>query len=68
VAYPEGWFYVERAVVIVFGLSAQLAPTLNTVAVGFPYVMRLMAASQAQPRAVGGIAGAHAMAAAPLPS
>jgi ubiquinone biosynthesis protein len=68
VAYPEGWFYVERAVVIVFGLSAQLAPTLNTVAVGFPYVMRLMATSQAQPRTVAGIAGTHGVAAAPLPS
>ena len=26
VEYPEGWFFVERAVVILFGLSAQLAP------------------------------------------
>ena len=26
VAYPEGWFYVERAAVIMFGLSATLAP------------------------------------------
>jgi ubiquinone biosynthesis protein len=43
IAYPEGWFYVERAVVILFGLSAQLAPRLNTVQVGFPYIMRLLA-------------------------
>ncbi len=41
--YPMGWFYVERAAVILFGLSSQLAPTLNTVQVGFPYVMRFMA-------------------------
>ncbi len=48
VEYPEGWFYVERAVVIMFGLSAQLAPRLNTVQVGFPYIMRLLA-SRASP-------------------
>jgi predicted unusual protein kinase regulating ubiquinone biosynthesis (AarF/ABC1/UbiB family) len=41
--YPMGWFYVERAAVILFGLSSQLAPTLNTVQVGFPYVMKFMA-------------------------
>lgn len=41
--YPLGWFYVERAALILFGLSAQLAPTLNTVQVGFPYVVRFMA-------------------------
>lgn len=43
--YPMGWFYVERAAVILFGLSSQLAPTLNTVQVGFPYVMKIMAES-----------------------
>lgn len=41
--YPLGWFYVERAAIILFGLSAQLAPRLNTVQVGFPYVVRFMA-------------------------
>jgi predicted unusual protein kinase regulating ubiquinone biosynthesis (AarF/ABC1/UbiB family) len=44
VEYPEGWFYVERAIVILFGLSAQLAPKLNTIQVGFPYIMRMLAA------------------------
>jgi hypothetical protein len=44
VEYPEGWFYVERAIVILFGLSAQLAPRLNTIQVGFPYIMRMLAA------------------------
>jgi ubiquinone biosynthesis protein len=42
VAYPEGWFYVERAVVIMFGLTSQLAPKLNTVQIGFPYVMQFV--------------------------
>ncbi len=47
IAYPEGWFYVERAVVIMFGLSATLAPKLNTVQVGFPYIMKFIAQRQA---------------------
>jgi hypothetical protein len=60
VAYPDSWFYVERAVVIIFGLAAQLAPKMNTVQVGFPYIMRLMASRQAEADAA-----AHA---APRPS
>ncbi len=43
IEYPPGWFYVERAVVIMFGLSSQLAPKLNTVQVGFPYIMKFIA-------------------------
>jgi predicted unusual protein kinase regulating ubiquinone biosynthesis (AarF/ABC1/UbiB family) len=42
VAYPEGWFYVERAAVIMFGLSATLAPKLNGIQVGFPYIAQFM--------------------------
>ena len=49
IAYPEGWFYVERAAVIMFGLSSQLAPKLNTVQVGMPYVMRFMMSRAARP-------------------
>ena len=56
IAYPEGWFYVERAAVIMFGLSATLAPKLNGIQVGFPYVskfivdsnMKRLAAQQAK--------------------
>jgi ubiquinone biosynthesis protein len=47
IAYPEGWFYVERAVVILFGLASQLAPKLNTIHVGFPYIMKFLADRQA---------------------
>lgn len=47
VQYPPGWFYVERAVAIMFGLSVQLAPTLNLVRVGFPHVMRFLAERRA---------------------
>lgn len=53
IAYPDGWFYVERAAVIMFGLSSQLAPTLNTVQVGFPYVMKFLADSVARRSAAG---------------
>jgi predicted unusual protein kinase regulating ubiquinone biosynthesis (AarF/ABC1/UbiB family) len=42
VAYPEGWFYVERAAVIMFGLQATLAPKLNGIQVGFPYIAQFM--------------------------
>jgi len=43
IAYPEGWFYLERAAVILFGLSGQLAPQLNLAQVGFPFVARYVA-------------------------
>ena len=42
IAYPEGWFYVERAAVIMFGLSATLAPKLNGIHVGFPYITQFI--------------------------
>jgi predicted unusual protein kinase regulating ubiquinone biosynthesis (AarF/ABC1/UbiB family) len=41
--YPEDWFYVERACVLMFWLAAQLDPTLDTMAAGFPYVVPLLA-------------------------
>lgn len=46
IAYPEGWFYVERAVLIMFGLSATLAPKLNMFQIAFPYVMKFVSAQQ----------------------
>jgi predicted unusual protein kinase regulating ubiquinone biosynthesis (AarF/ABC1/UbiB family) len=49
VEYPLGWFYVERALVIMFGLCLRLAPRLNTLQVGFPYVVRFLAARTAAP-------------------
>ena len=42
IAYPEGWFYVERASVIMFGLQATLAPKLNGIQVGFPYIAQFL--------------------------
>jgi ubiquinone biosynthesis protein len=41
--YPEDWFYVERACVLMFWLAAQIDPDLDTMAAGFPYVMPLIA-------------------------
>jgi len=43
IEYPLGWFYVERAALMMFGLSTQIAPKLNTVQVGFPYVLQFLA-------------------------
>jgi ubiquinone biosynthesis protein len=40
--YPEDWFYVERACVLMFWLSAQIDPALDTLQVGMPYVMPLL--------------------------
>ncbi|MGF1464731.1 MAG: ABC1 kinase family protein [Sandaracinaceae bacterium] len=42
VSYPEGWFYVERASVLMFWLVAQIDPHVDTMRVGFPYIMPLL--------------------------
>jgi ubiquinone biosynthesis protein len=47
IEFPAGWFFVERALIIMFGLSAQLAPKLNALQVGFPFIMQFLAANQA---------------------
>jgi predicted unusual protein kinase regulating ubiquinone biosynthesis (AarF/ABC1/UbiB family) len=46
IAYPEGWFYVERASVMMFWLCGQIDPTLDTMSVGIPYVMPLVMQKQ----------------------
>ncbi len=56
VAYPDGWFYVERATVIAFWLVGQIDPELDTMNVGVPYVLPLV--MQKQARAVAGVAPA----------
>ncbi len=48
VEYPEDWFYVERACVLMFWLAAQIDPELDTMAVGMPYVMPLFLQKQAR--------------------
>ncbi len=42
IAYPEGWFYVERASVIAFWLVGQIDPELDTMSIGVPYVLPLV--------------------------
>jgi len=46
IAYPEGWFYVERASVIAFWLVGQIDPHLDTMSIGVPYVLPLVMARQ----------------------
>jgi predicted unusual protein kinase regulating ubiquinone biosynthesis (AarF/ABC1/UbiB family) len=46
--YPEGWFYAERASVMMFWLVGQIAPDLDTLQVGFPYVMPLLLKRQSE--------------------
>lgn len=67
IAYPEGWFYVERAAVIMFGLSATLAPKLNGIHVGFPYITQFMIEKNAK-RLAEEAAQMTAAAAAPAPA
>jgi ubiquinone biosynthesis protein len=42
IAYPDGWFLVERAAVLAFWLVGQIDPELDTMAVGVPYVLPLV--------------------------
>jgi len=46
IAYPEGWFYVERASVIAFWLVGQIDPELDTMSIGVPYVLPMVLARQ----------------------
>ena len=48
IAYPDGWFYVERATVIAFWLVGQIDPDLDTMSVGVPYVLPLVMQKQAK--------------------
>jgi predicted unusual protein kinase regulating ubiquinone biosynthesis (AarF/ABC1/UbiB family) len=50
VHYPDGWFYVERASVMMFWLAGQIAPDLDQVQVGFPYVLPLLSQRLASSR------------------
>ena len=46
IAYPDGWFYVERASVIAFWLVGLIDPGLDTMTIGVPYVLPLVMARQ----------------------
>jgi predicted unusual protein kinase regulating ubiquinone biosynthesis (AarF/ABC1/UbiB family) len=51
IEYPEGYFYVERTLVLLFGLVAQLAPKTGLPGLAAPYaskaLLRSLVASQA---------------------
>lgn len=46
IEYPEGWFYVERASVLLFWLVGQIEPDLDSLTIGLPYVMPILAERQ----------------------
>jgi len=46
--YPEDWFYVERACVLMFWLAGQIDPNLDSIMAGFPHVMPLLAERNAR--------------------
>ncbi len=54
VQYPDGWFYVERASVLLFWLVGQIDPDVDAMRVGFPYVMPLVMQKRAAQRSTNG--------------
>jgi predicted unusual protein kinase regulating ubiquinone biosynthesis (AarF/ABC1/UbiB family) len=52
IRYPEGYFYIERSLVLLFGVCASLDPKVNALELGFPYAMQfILNQNQAQPAA-----------------
>lgn len=48
VDYPEGWFFVERASVLMFWLVGTIDPDVDPMRIGFPYVMPLVMEARAK--------------------
>lgn len=42
VHYPEGYFYIERSLLLLFGLCAVLDPKVNALELGFPFAMQFV--------------------------
>jgi ubiquinone biosynthesis protein len=51
VEYPEGYFYVERTLALLFGLVGQLAPKLGLPGLVLPYASQAFMMSMARPAA-----------------
>jgi len=51
VEYPEGYFYVERTLALLFGLVGQLAPKLGLPGLAMPYAAQAFAMGMAKPPA-----------------
>src|SRR5437762_4487401 len=49
VEYPEGYFYVERTLALLFGLVGQLAPKQGLPGLVLPYASQAFMLSMAQP-------------------
>jgi ubiquinone biosynthesis protein len=49
VEYPEGYFYVERTLALLFGLVGQLAPKLGLPGLVMPYASQAFLMSMAKP-------------------
>jgi ubiquinone biosynthesis protein len=49
VEYPEGYFYVERTLALLFGLVGRLAPKLGLPGLVIPYASKVFAPSTAPP-------------------
>lgn len=56
VEYPDGYFYVERTLVLLFGLAGLLAPRLGLPGLVLPYASRVMAAALTSPTKPAGAA------------
>jgi predicted unusual protein kinase regulating ubiquinone biosynthesis (AarF/ABC1/UbiB family) len=50
VEYPEGYFYVERTLALLFGLVGQLAPKLGLPGLVIPYASKVFARTPARPQ------------------
>jgi ubiquinone biosynthesis protein len=52
VSYPEGYFYIERSLILLFGLCAVVDRTVNAIELGFPYAMQFILSNASQPQAI----------------
>jgi hypothetical protein len=50
VEYPEGYFYVERTLALLFGLVGQLSPKSGLPGLVLPYASKVFAKGFAAPR------------------
>ncbi len=48
--YPEGYFYVERTLVLLFGLVGQLAPKVGLPGLVLPFASQAFARGLAKPK------------------
>lgn len=59
VEYPDGYFYLERTLALLFGLVGQLEPSRGLPGVAAPLASKLMLRSLARPDAAGSASARH---------